>query len=189
MAKILKKDLELENKLLREKLESLQNSNTNINEVELTDISMTKLIKVVSLYNGILNLKTSNGSDATVFSFNFFGYEQPIFYSDLIKCVINQRRFFTEGFCMILDSQVVKLHYLEKDYNKILSKEGFINFLNMDEESMMSKYEIIPVQQRITLLETIAYKINDNEFVDRNKVDMLAKISKVDIYELANKLK
>lgn len=183
----LKKDLELENQMLKDRLANLETTKETVTQEE--DIAMNKLIKVVSLYTGVLNLKTSNQSDATVFTFNFFGYEQPIFYSDLIRCVNNQRRFFVDGFCMIQDEKFIRLHYLEKAYKSLLTKDEILNFIEMDKEFIESKYLIIPQQQKITVLEMVASKINTNEYIDKNKIDILANISKVDLNELAEKLK
>lgn len=153
------------------------------------EIKLTKVIKVVSLYHGILNLKTSSQADAQIFTFNFFGYEQPIFYNDLMKCINTQRRLFSEGFCYISDKDVVTAHYLDKEYGYLLDKDMILNFMNYDDDFITERYKQLPIQQRITLLETIAYKLNDNENIDRNKIDVLAKVADVDIYQLAEKLK
>lgn len=189
MAK-LKKELEAENKLLLDRLEKLErmfNKTNEENEDNVDIIPMQKIIKVVSLYNGILNLKTSSRSDSVLIKFNFFGEEQPIFYSDLTKCISAQQRFFKEGFCMILDSKVVKAHYLDKDYENLLTRDEFYNFLSNSENEMREKYNKLPIQQKITLLEITANKVNENT-ADRNKVQLLSDITKQDIYELANKL-
>jgi hypothetical protein len=177
--------------LLEEQSKLLTNSSdrgTNSNQEDF-EIKMTKMVRVVSLYHGVLNLKTSSQADAQIFTFNFFGYEQPIFYSDLMKCVNTQRRLFTDGFCYIYDKEVIKAHYLEKQYETLLDKDMLLNFMNYDSDFIKTRYLQLPIQQRITLLETIAYKLNDNENIDRNKIDVLAQVADVDIYELANKLK
>lgn len=188
-----KKQLEqelLELKILLEEQSKLLASNKNVSSKEEDfEIKLTKTIRVVSLYHGILNLKTSSQADAQIFTFNFFGYEQPMFYSDLMKCINTQRRLFTDGFCYIYDKDVVNAHYLNKEYKYLLDKDMLLNFMNNDDEFINQRYEQLPIQQRITLLETIAYKLNDNENIDRNKIDVLAKKANVDIYQLAEKLK
>lgn len=173
--------------LLEEQSKLLINSNSN--QGDNFEIKMTRMVRVVSLYHGVLNLKTSNQADAQIFTFNFFGYEQPIFYSDLMKCINTQRRLFTDGFCYIYDNEVITAHYLDKVYEVLLDKNMLINYMNSSSDFIQERYLELPVQQRITLLETVAYKLNDNENVDRNKIDILAKVANVDIYELANKLK
>jgi hypothetical protein len=188
MGRQTKKDLELEIQLLKQQLDKLSNIEEKTEEIS-KEIPMNKLIKVTSLYNGILNLKSSNQSDSTVFTFSFLGYTQPLFYSDLIKCINVQRRFFLDGFCYIEDREVIKAHYLENVYQTILNKDGILNFLNNDDKYIVTKYQELPIQQKITVLETIANRLNDNENIDRNKIDILANVSEVDIYELANKLK
>jgi hypothetical protein len=153
------------------------------------EIKLTKMIRVTSLYHGVLNLKTSIQSDAQIFTFNFFGYEQPIFYSDLIRCINAQRRLFADGFCYINDKDIVTAHYLDKEYEVLLNKDQIFNYMEFDSDFIVARYKQLPVQQKITLLETIAFKLNKNENIDRNKIDLLAKAANVDIYELANKLK
>ena len=196
MAK-LKKELIEENNLLHDKLSKLEQLMESLmkNQTETPSntssniIPMTKIVKVVSLYNGILNLKTSNSRDSTIFKFNFFGDEQPIFYSDVVKCISMQQRFFKDGFCMILDEEIVKAHYLQEYYKDLLTKEQIDGFLEFTPEEIDSIYPKLTVQQKITVLERIAMKINEGKNVDRNKIDVVQSVSQVKIYELADKLK
>jgi len=192
MSRKLKADLEKENELLYAKLAKLEDAinalSNPTSSVSTEMIPMTKIIKVVSLYDGILNLRTAYGQAATIFKFNFFGDEQPIFYSDLVKCISMQQRFFKDGFVMILDEEVVKAHYLVEHYKDLLNKDQINSFLNFNEFEINSIYPKLTTQQKITVLQNIANKINANT-ADRNKVDIVSNISKVDLNELANKLK
>jgi hypothetical protein len=185
----LKSELIKENEMLLSRLNKLEKLINNKNENNNEIISMTKIIKVVSLYNGTLNLKTSSSSDSVIFKFNFFGDEQPIFYNDLVKCISTQQRFFKDGFCMILDEEVVRAHYLVDDYKNLLTKEEILNFLDFSENEMTDKYNRLPNQQKITVLEVIARKVNENKMIDRNKVDIISKISGQNIIKLAEKIK
>lgn len=195
MAK-LKKELIEENEMLLERLSRLEKLLENKTQIEAETkdsrnklIPMTKIVKVVSLYNGILNLKTSNSVESILFKFNFFGDEQPIFYSDLVKCIANQQRFFKEGFCMILDDEVVKAHYLINDYKNLLTKEEIENFLDLEESEMKEKFKKITTQQRITVIERIALKLNKNNIIDKNKVDIISRVSNQNIIKIAEKIK
>lgn len=187
-----KKELELEllelKKLLDQQNKLLANVPSKEQDEDDIEIKMTKMVRVVSLYHGVLNLKTSSQMDATIFTFNFFGYEQPIFYSDLIKCINTQRRLFTDGFCYIKDQEIIKAHYLDKIYKYLLDKDAILNYTQYDEDFIKDNFPKLPTQQKITVLETIAFKLNENENIDRNKIDILAKLANVDIYELAKKL-
>jgi hypothetical protein len=196
MATKLKKELMEENEMLLTRLEKLERllerqiqTKEDTYEASGNIIPMTKIVKVVSLYNGILNLKTTNNSDGMIFKFNFFGDEQPLFYSDLVKCIAIQQRFFKDGFCMILDKEIVKAHYLEKDYKNLLTKDEIENFLDLSEEEMKLKFDKIPNQQRITVIEIIANNLNKSNIIDRNKVDIISKISGQDIIKIAEKIK
>jgi hypothetical protein len=191
----LKSELIKENELLYDRLERLERLltlDTDKKEESKDDnsmIAMHKIIKVVSLYNGILNLKTSAGDEHAIFKFNFFGDEQPLFYSDLVKAISIQQRFFKDGFCMILDDDVVKAHYLTESYKNLLNKEELDNFLAFSDDEIKEKYPKLTEHQKITVLERVAYKINKRDVLDMNKVDVLSSVSKQNLVDLANKLK
>ena len=184
----LKNLLESQNNLLKQVTEMPTAEIIKPSKSDEMEIKMTRMVKVTSLYNGVLNLKTSNQADAVIFTFNFFGYEQPLFYSDIIKCINSQRRLFTDGFCYIDDEEVIKAHYLDKIYKSLLTKDQILNYTQFDNTFITESFSNIPLQQKITVLETIAYKLNDNENIDRNKIDLLANMANTDIYELAKKL-
>lgn len=191
----LKKELLQENEILLNRLNRLEAMLMNNDKTkedtkeEGTIIPMHKIIKVVSLYHGVLNLKTSSSDQTTIFKFNHFGDEQPIFYSDLVKAISIQQRFFKDGFCMILDKEVVKAHYLTDAYKNLLNREQIEGFLDFSEQEITIKYPKLTEQQKMSVLESIAIKINAKENIDMNKVDVLSSVSKQDLYDLAKKLK
>ena len=191
----LKSDLIKENEALLDRLERLEsmilqsNKKETLKEENIGLIPMHKIIKVVSLYNGILNLKTSTNDRNAVFKFNFFGDEQPIFYTDLVKAIAMQQRFFKDGFCMILDADVVKAHYLTDAYKSLLTREQIDNFLDFSESEIKELYPKLTQIQKITVLERVALKINNRDSIDMNKVDIVSSVSQQSLTDLANKLK
>lgn len=156
---------------------------------EIPEIPMNKVIKVMSLFSGGLNLKTTNDGTAQVFRFEFIGQILPIIYSDLVKIVSNQRAFFEQGYCMILDKDVVKAHYLEDYYKKFIDGRVINNILEYDVDKIKEIFtNTTPVIQQ-SIIDMMVQKINNNEYVDKNKVTALNEVYGNDIFELANKLK
>jgi hypothetical protein len=200
------KDLKNENKDLKQQLfqmqEMLKALSDQINKpkektepiVEFTDedeyieIPLNKPIKVISLFNGGLNLKTSRDDTAPI-RFTGVGQIQPIIYNDLIKMISQQRKFFEEGYCKILDKQVVKTHYLENFYEKILDANDIINILDFDKDKIQETFETaLPINQR-AIVDLLIKKINNNDPVDKNKVEIITRIYGSDIFDLAHKMR
>ena len=188
LEKELEKMKEMLQKLMAEKkVDTKQNSETKEEEV-FPEIPMHKPIKVMSLYTGGLNLKKYN-DDKTPFRFNFFGETQPILYGDLVKIISHQRKFFEEGYCVVLDNDVIKVHYLEKFMKKILDKKTIDKLLDYDDEKIKDLYNGTTKQLKQTIVDLIVGKIVKKEYVDRNKVAVISELYGKDLYEIAEHLK
>lgn len=188
LEKELEKMKEMLQKLMTEK-ENKLNQEIKQEEVEVfPEIPMHKPIKVMSLYTGGLNLKKYN-DDKTPFRFNFFGETQPILYGDLVKIISHQRKFFEEGYCVILDNDVIKVHYLEKFMEKILDKKTIDKLLEYDDEKIKDLYNGTTKQLKQSIVDLIVDKIVKKEYVDRNKVAVISELYGKDLYEIAEHLK
>ena len=188
LEKELEKMKEMLQKLMAEKkVDTKQNSEIKEEEV-FPEIPMHKPIKVMSLYTGGLNLKKYN-DDKTPFRFNFFGETQPILYGDLVKIISHQRKFFEEGYCVVLDNDVIKVHYLEKFMKKILDKKTIDKLLEYDDEKIEDLFNGTTKQIKETIVDLIVDKIVKKEYVDRNKVALISELYGKDLYEIADKLK
>jgi hypothetical protein len=189
LEKELEKMKEMLQKLMTEKkVDTRQNSEIK-EEVEVfPEIPMHKPIKVMSLYTGGLNLKKYN-DDKTPFRFNFFGETQPILYGDLVKIISHQRKFFEEGYCVVLDNDVIKVHYLEKFMKKILDKKTIDKLLEYDDEKIKDLFNGTTKQLKQTIVDLIVDKIVKKEYVDRNKVAVISELYGKDLYEIAEHLK
>lgn len=191
--KELEKELEkmkemLQKLMVEKKVDTMQNPEIK-EEVEVfPEIPMHKPIKVMSLYTGGLNLKKYN-DDKTPFRFNFFGETQPILYGDLVKIISHQRKFFEEGYCVVLDNDVIKVHYLEKFMKKILDKKTIDKLLEYDDEKIKDLYNGTTKQLKQTIVDLIVDKIVKKEYVDRNKVAVISELYGKDLYEIAEHLK
>ena len=188
LEKELEKMKEMLQKLMAEKkVDTKQNSKAKEEEV-FPEIPMNKPIKVMSLYTGGLNLKRYE-DDKTPIRFNRFGEVQPILYMDLIKIISHQRKFFEEGYCVILDDEVIKVHYLEKDMEKILDKNTIEKILDYENEKIRDLFVGTTKQIRQTIIDLIIDKIIKKEYVDRNKVALISELYGKDLYEIAEHLK
>jgi len=182
----LKKKLE---SLLTEKVTTIQADSINNHEDDIfPEIPMHKPIKVMSLYTGGLNLKRYE-DDKTPIRFNMYGETQPILYMDLLKIISHQRKFFEEGYCIVLDKNVIKAHYLEKHMSKILDKKTIDNLLEYDDEKIKDLFNGTTKQIKETIVDLIVDKIIKKEYVDRNKVALISELYGKDLYEIADKLK
>ncbi len=157
-----------------------------VQQSEIIDIPLNRVVKVVSLYNGGMTLKTAELGKT--FRFENFGNLQPIIYADLIQIMSYQHRFTKQGYFMILDNDVVKAHALEDDYKKILTKQQIENILTFEDGVIRSLFSGTTNVIRETIVTMIMQKINSNEkkdYVDKNKVAILSEIYGKDIYALA----
>lgn len=194
---LIKKNKELEKELARmkkmvqklktEKQTSIAENNKAEEDI-LPEIPMNKPIKVMSLYTGGLNLKRYE-DDKTPIRFNMYGETQPILYMDLLKIISHQRKFFEEGYCIVLDKNVIKAHYLEKHMSKILDKKTIDNLLDYDDEKIKDLFNGTTKQIKETIVDLIVNKIVKKEYVDRNKVALISELYGKDLYEIADKLK
>lgn len=188
--RINKENQELKNKIAElEKASQSPKSSIEIEEDIIPEIPMNKTVKIMSLFNGGLNLKTSNDGSATVFRFNFVGETYPIIYSDLVKIIANQRILFKEGYCMILDKDVVKAHYLEDDYKRFVDGKVINEILNYDVSKIKEIFSNATKVNQQAIVDVIINKINSNEYYDKNKISVISGLYGHDIFEIANKMK
>lgn len=161
---------------------------TYVDEI-IPETPMGKIIRVMSLFNGGLNLKTSNDGSAIVYRFEGVGEMLPIMYSDLVRIISNQRKYFLNGSCMILDQNVVKAHSLEDIHKKMVDGNTIKNILTFDVDKIKQIFTgVIPGVQQ-TIVEVVVGTINKNEYYDKNKVDAISTIYGTDIFEIARRTK
>lgn len=176
--------------LLKSENESLKNNTVISNdydesEDDYIDISQNKPIKVISLFKGGLTLKTNHDGSGKTFRFDKYGHPRVIAYSDLQDCIAVGRTLIEEGYVYICDKDVVRNNYLEDYYKRFLTKEQIDGILTFSTEDIKGMIENTtrPIQETIIL--NIVEKINKDEFVDHNKVDLIGKCCGCDIVALA----
>lgn len=161
----------------------------SINDIadDVVDISESKMITVISLSDGAVYLH----GDGKTFNFDRFGAKRKIVYRDLLGVIANDRNFIESGVVYICDKDVVRSNYLENAYHKFLTPDVISNILtfSVDEIARMVSNTTKPIQE--TIISLVVEKINNNEYVDMNKVVAIGNAvnPKCDIISLANTMR
>lgn len=153
------------------------------------EISLTKRVKVTSIADGGINLKTSYDSGARHFRLDQLGQTKAIQYEYLIDCINTDRWLFEEGYVYINDPKVVEDQLLEEYYQNFLTPDKIQNILTFDVETIKQMVSGTTTAIQETICNLIADKINKGQNVDMNKVYAIgnACTPKVDIMSLVNK--
>lgn len=184
-------------KLILEKLAEQENKNTKIESSNIipntskndfyNDINPMKLIKVISLSDGGVSLKTKPGRDGKIFRFDKFGHSVTIAYTDLQDIISTNRSFIEDGTVYICDESVVKNNYLEEAYNRFLTIDTINNIFSFTEETIIDLIKNTTETLQESIISFVVKKINKGEYVDMNKVNAIGKSCKIpcNILELA----
>ena len=181
-----KENLELKSQLqsILEKLSLLETKEeTNINvSTEATDttdnykeINPLKPIKVVSLTDGGVSLRTNASGSGKTFRFDKFGHSISITYSDLQDVIATDRTFIEDGSVYICDADVVRNNYLDDCYSRFLTVEKITNILSFSKSDIVDMVSNTTETIQETIISLVVKKINNNEYVDMNKVDAIGK--------------
>lgn len=138
------------------------------------EVPFRQYIRVMSLTNHRLTISTEGYGNGTVFNFVAYGQIQSILYEDLAKIIHNNERFAREGFFFIMDRRVVKIHNMEADYAKILTKEQIDNVLNLSLDSIREVVRNTTPHIKETIASIVLSKLLAGEFIDLNKVRVIS---------------
>lgn len=206
MAELKKENAELREqmKLILEKLSASTSNKGDTEKSELenkidyfeedegnfVEINPMKPIRVVSISDGGVNLKTAK-TGGKVFRLDKFGHSTSITYSDLQDVIATCRPLIENGTVYICNKDVVRNNYLEENYKHFLTADTISNILSFDTDKIidMVKNTTEPIQESIISL--VVKKINNGEYVDMNKVNAIGNACKTpcDIMALAVKMK
>lgn len=183
----LKEEIEQLKKMIEELRKEKENI-IDIPESTVSEIPLNKLIKVVSLFHGILNLITNSGK---VITFNHFGAIKPITFGDLMEICDRQKRLAEEGYFMILDKDAVEALYLTEAYKKIVSKEVIENIITLPGEKIKEILENTTDAIKESIIDTIIKGINagDIRYLDKNKIYFIGQILGKDLFKMAEDVK
>ncbi len=156
-----------------------ENNEIENEEVELyKEINPLKPIKVISLTDGGVSLRTNTSGTAKTFRFDKFGHTTTITYADLQDVIATNRTFIEDGSVYICDVDVVKNNYLEEFYDKFLTVDAITNILSFNKTDIADMISNTTESIQETIISLIVKKINNNEYVDMNKVDLIGKSCK-----------
>jgi len=148
---------------------------------ETVDVPFRQYIKVMSLTKHRLTISTEGFGNGTVFNFTEYGQVQSILYEDLAKIIHNNSRFAREGYFVVMDPRVIKIHNLENEYSKILDKKTIDNILDLDADNIRTLVKNTTPHIKNTIVSTVVEKLLANEYVDLNKVRIVSTESGQDI--------
>ena len=160
-----------------EKAKAEDNQTHSQDEIVYKEINPLKLINVVSLTDGGVSLRTApNGGK--IFRFDKFGHSIPITYTDLQDVIATDRAFIEDGSVYICDEDVVKNNYLEDVYSRFLTVNMINNIFSFPTDKIVEMVSNTTETIQESIISIIVKKINNNEFVDMNKVDAIGKACK-----------
>lgn len=160
-----------------EKAKAEDNLIQSQDEIVYKEINPLKLINVVSLTDGGVSLRTApNGGK--IFRFDKFGHSIPITYTDLQDIIATDRAFIEDGSVYICDEDVVKNNYLEDVYSRFLTVNMINNIFSFPTDKIIDMVTNTTETIQESIISIIVKKINNNEYVDMNKVDAIGKACK-----------
>ena len=180
-------ELKSQLQMILEKLSTIEEKeNTTVSENETVEdyeddvetykeINPLKPIKVVSLSDGGVSLRTNTNGSGKSFRFDKFGHSISITYSDLQDVIAVNRTFIEDGTVYICDADVVKNNYLDEYYNRFLTVEKITNILSFSKSDIVDMVSNTTETIQETIISLIVKKINNNEYVDMNKVEAIGK--------------
>lgn len=141
----------------------------------------------ISLCNHILNLSTEPNGGGTVYTFQEFGEEQPIPYSDARKIIKNNKSFIKGGKCYIADDEIINTEHLSSDYKKILSKDSLLELLSLDRKKFKDIFDTMTPMQKEIFRDVVMEKLSkDTSSVDMNIVQHINDALHINILEAVN---
>lgn len=176
-----------QNQVQSQSIENISTSNIDINdEDEYSPIRPDKYIKVMSLNFGKLVLTTESKGRGKPFVFNKFGDVKNIVYADLVNLIHYQQSFAEQGRFYIFNKQVIKNHGLVEYYEKFLTKEMIEKILDYSRDDIVNYFKNATKTQQETIVNLLIKKLVAGEDLDINKIDIISRLSEVDIYKIAN---
>lgn len=174
------KELEAQVAQLSEMVQLLTKTGlTNANSI---NNSIDRDVTFISLCNNILNLSTEPYGGGTIYTFNEFGEEQTIPYSDARLIIRSNKEFIKEGKCYIADDDIVANEHLTRDYERLLNKDELMDLFNKDRNSFAKVFDAMTQAQKEIFRNIISEKLSkDKNSVDMNIVQKVNDALKTDI--------
>lgn len=181
-----KKLMDAMEKLLA-RVEKLENSTVATPTLTTTPSvnDANRIIKVISLFDGTLNLATRADGNGKVVKFTGFGQDRQLIASDLIDIVHNNWRFFEIGYAYIDDEDFAKSYGLSEVYANLLDKETIDKLLDLGAVPMLNMFKSAPKAQQEVIVSVIVSKLTKHQDLDLNKVYKISEVYGKDLVEMA----
>jgi hypothetical protein len=154
---------------------------------EELNISPHRMVKIVSMVIGGLNLR---GSNNVIVHLPEFGSSRRIPFEELRAIYNNHPDLTRSGAFFIVDPLAVKALYLEDDYENLLNQEMMENIIDLPTNEITRTLNNLPKLQRDTVLQRIVRGIASGEerYSDLNKIKVFSDIAGVDLVTIAREI-
>jgi hypothetical protein len=189
------KNKELENliKNLNSKFEQVLAMKENKKEESITDdagdiveIPDNKRIKVMSRFNGTLNLFTNN--EKVVYKFTKLWQIINIPYKEVCEIIIQNPNRFENGIFVILNDDIIKNKDMVEQYKKFLTKKEILSIIDDEHIDITEMLKDTTKHVIDTVVSLFTEKILNREYVDRNRIAELSKIIGYDLFKKTDML-
>lgn len=196
-------DLEEQNSLLQKQLDEMKSmieklmkpesekeviktSNNIFVDDDILNVDPHKMVTILSLTNGGLNLKSPKG----IKTLRDFGSTTRVTFEDLHTIVENHRELASEGGFLIQDEASVKSLYLTEEYSRLISKDRIEKFIDLPTKEIIPALSVLPKTLQETILEKVIKGINsgDSRYSDLNKIKVLNDFTGRDLQEIAKQI-
>jgi hypothetical protein len=164
----------------------VKNNNSIFIDEEVLNVDPHKMVTIISLTNGGLNLKSPKG----IKYLRDFGATTRVTFEDLHAIVENHRDFASEGGFLIQDEASVKALYLTEEYSRLISKDRIEKFIDLPTKEIVSALSVLPKVLQETILQKVVkgISVGDSRYSDLNKIKVLNDFSGKDLQEIAKQI-
>lgn len=175
-------DLQTKN---QEQAEQINQTNEKVVDQSLERIDQNYPVETISLLKGELVLR---GSNTVPHLYRSFGAVKVLSFEEVRSIYNNQPNAFRNGKVYINDPKIVKELGLEYDYERILDKNKIDGFMALSDSEIENIMSTISPTQRDTIIRTIVdgYVKGDSNYSNINKIILIGKLLKHDIYKVAS---
>lgn len=182
--------IEEQNKKMAEMQDKIDNQPQMPTIIQQTNNGLSgKKVKVVNLMHNTLNISTEPRGMGRVYTFKEYGDSRLIKYDDLADIVASYPKTMEGGFAYICDKEVVESLGLADDYQKLFDKETMDKVVKLRDESDLELFLGMDIKLQKSTAKKIAERINANEKVDYNYINVIKEKTGIDIEEISKDLK
>lgn len=182
--------IEEQNKKMAELQSQINNQPQSTTIIQQTNNGLSgKKIKVVNLMHNPLNLSTEPNGMGRVFTFREYGDSRLIKYDDLADIVAAYPNTMEGGLAYICDKEVVESLGLAEEYEKLFDKATMDKVVKLREESDLELFLGMNKDLQESTARKVAERLNANERVDYNYINIIKEKTGIDIEAIAESLK